>query len=156
VEHGQYGVSVDQVRVRHVSRYRNGKDGAAMLKITMWQSADLEWDAADDGSQGTRVMRAERSDHDGTMGLADTWYEASLSSAVAERAFAENAGMEFGDQTAWTEGALRDEGVWKGLLRPAVAMVERMDGIGSGDDNGHGHEVSGDAAVEVCNGDDYW
>lgn len=95
----------------------------------------MDWDVVDDSS-GTRHIRVEPSANDDTKGLANTWYEASISSARAERVFKENAGMEFGDEASWTADKLKEEGVFKNLYLPAIGMLEQMDGVGSGNDNG--------------------
>lgn len=102
----------------------------------MWQATSMDWDAVDDSNQSTRHIRVEPSANDATKGLANTWYEASISSVRAERVFEENAGMEFGDKATWAEEKLKEEGVFKNLYLPAIGMLEQMDGVGSGNDNG--------------------
>lgn len=135
-EYGQYRVSVDQVRVRHVARYRDGKHGNTLLNITMWQATNMDLEAGDDGNRSTRHIRVEPSENKDTKGLANVWYEASISSVRLEKVFLENAGMEFGEEVKWAEAQLKEEGVFKSLYRPAICMVEAMDQIGSGNNNG--------------------
>lgn len=135
-EYGEYHVSVDQVRVRHVSRYRDGRDGGTLLNITMWQATNLDLEAGDDDDRSTRHIKGEPSENDDTKGLANVWYEASISSVRLERVFSENAEMEFGEEVQWTEAQLKEEGAFKSLYRPAICMVEAMDQIGSGNNNG--------------------
>lgn len=135
-EYGQYCVSVDQARVRHVARYRDGKGGNTHLNITMWQATNLDLDAVDDGNHGTRHIKVEPSENDDTQGLANVWYEASISSVCLEKVFKENAEMEFGEEVRWTMAQLKEEGAFKSLHRPAIGMVEAMDKIGAGSNNG--------------------
>lgn len=135
-EYGQYHVSVDQVRVRHIARYRDGKDGNTLLNITMWQATNMDLDAVDDGNHSTRHIKVEPSENDDTKGLANVWYEASISSVRLEKVFEENAKMEFGEEVQWTEAQLKEEGAFKSLYRPAIGMVEAMDQVGSGNNNG--------------------
>ncbi|SPO00907.1 uncharacterized protein DNG_03655 [Cephalotrichum gorgonifer] len=135
-EYGEFRVSVDQVRVRHVARYRDGHRGNTVLNITMWQATNTEWDAVDDNDRGTRHIRVEPSENDDTKGLANVWYEASISSVRLEKVLEENATIEFGDEVKWAKAKLKEEGVFKNLYHPAIGMVEQMDGIGSSNNNG--------------------
>lgn len=96
----------------------------------------MDLDAVDDGNHSTRHIKVEPSENDDTKGLANVWYEASISSVRLEKVFEENAKMEFGEEVQWTEAQLKEEGAFKSLYRPAIGMVEAMDQVGSGNNNG--------------------
>ena len=102
----------------------------------MWQATNMDWSFVEGSNRGTRDIKVEPAENDDTKGVANVWYEASISSVRAEKAFQENANIEFGEVVEWTEKELRDEGVFRDLYRPAIAMVEGMDQIGAGNDNG--------------------
>lgn len=79
------------------------------------------------------------------------WYEISLSSTVANKAFQENVNLEFGEESEWTEQALLDqEKFLQDLYLPANCMVKKMDGMGFYNDNGHVPPVIEHAAQSVA------
>ena len=104
----------------------------------MWQATRMEHNVVEGSKHGTQDIKVEPSEHDDTKGLANVWYEASISSVRAEMAFRVNEAIEFGEEAEWKEWALTDRGVFKDMYRAAISMVEneKMDRIGSGDDNG--------------------
>lgn len=131
-----YGVAVDQVRVRHVARYQDGDNGNTYLDITMWQDTKLAAEASDGRNDKARIMKVTPSEKDDKHGLANTWYEAHFSSRHAEEIFAENETVEFGEEAQWRVKTLKEKGVFQSLYKPAVGMVEKIDDIGSTNDNG--------------------
>lgn len=147
--------------MRHVARYRDGQGGNTFLNITMWQATNMDWDVVEESSRSTRDIRVEPSENDDTKGVANVWYEASISSARAEKVFQENAGIEFGEEVQWKETELRSEGVFKDLYLPAIGMVEKMDRIGAGNNNGRnpfdGDVLTGsDARIGDLKEKQYW
>ena len=134
-------ISVERVRVRHVARYRDSPHGGStFLNITMWRDTHMDLEAGCDvvtnRNRSTRHVRVEPSKNDESKGIANVWYEASISSIRAENVLRENSEIEFGEEVQWTTSKLREEGVFKSLYRPAIAMVEAMDDIGCCNDNG--------------------
>ena len=97
---------------------------------------DMDWGAAEDSNRSTRNINVRPSENDDTKGLANVWYEASISSVRMEKAFEENSKIEFGEEVQWDEAELEKEGVLKDLYHPSIGMVEQMDRIGAGNDNG--------------------
>lgn len=96
----------------------------------------MDWEAVEDSNRSTRNINVEPSENDDTKGLANVWYEASISSILMEKALEENAKIEFGEEVQWEETEMKKEGVLKDLILPSIGMVEKMDQIGAGNCNG--------------------
>lgn len=96
----------------------------------------MDWGVMEDSNRSTRNITVEPSENDDTKGLANVWYEATISSVRVEKALEENAKIEFGEEVQWEETEMEKEGVLKDLSLPSIGMVEQMDQIGAGNDNG--------------------
>lgn len=130
------GVAVDQVRVCHIAHYKSSHHEEVHLDVVMWQDTYLAVEISEEPSKDTRTINVTASRKAARRGLANTWYEASLSSRNLEMAFKENEMMEFGDESQWTVNELKENGSFENLYSTAVRMIERIDCIGDVNDNG--------------------
>ncbi|KAK8048614.1 hypothetical protein PG994_010344 [Apiospora phragmitis] len=78
---------------------------------------------------------AEEGDPVPSLGIFPVFYEASIQSTKAKRAFAENKTLEFAEETEWTGKGLKEAEVFKDLVSSATDLVKQMDSIGYWCDN---------------------
>ena len=66
-------------------------------------------------------------------GIVPKFYEVCIKSTLAEKAFEENKDLGFAEETKWTGVGLKSG--FKDLVRTAMDLVKRMDGVGARCDN---------------------
>ncbi|KAI1137770.1 hypothetical protein F5Y05DRAFT_419237 [Hypoxylon sp. FL0543] len=77
------------------------------------------------------------------LGQLSTWYEASIQSELVNKALRQNQDLELGEEVGWTPEQLRDAGAFEELLRSAINMVKKIDGVGYWGNNYQGAMVQG-------------
>jgi hypothetical protein len=90
-----------------------------------------------------------------TDGSFPLWFEASITSTTADRAFAENRDLGFADEASWTPDSLKSAGVFDDLVKSATDVVKQMDGVAYWCDNQqdstrHGEPPRSKAELKRC------
>ncbi|PHH78784.1 hypothetical protein CDD80_6240 [Ophiocordyceps camponoti-rufipedis] len=129
-EDARLKVTVDNINVRHVARYRLGRNSNSLLSVTMVRKLDKG------ERQGTRRQWQTGQARVPYRGTPIIWYEAALSSLKAEQMLAENRDMTVGSRASWDCERLEAEGVLDDVCRPAFGIITQMDDIGQLNDNG--------------------
>jgi hypothetical protein len=158
-------VKVVRLRALHIARY-SSKDGATFLDLNQVQelaTKDQTYVKPTSAMADKTISRfhATPSNEKPRKGVYAAWIEASISSAVAEQAFAENSDISLGDEVTWTSEALEKAGVFSSLLLPSLAMLKRMDSIGHHNNNGLDHKekpntTQAQRTRESWSGFSYW
>ncbi|KAI0159670.1 hypothetical protein GGR57DRAFT_520926 [Xylariaceae sp. FL1272] len=73
---------------------------------------------------------------DTVLGDLPKWYEASIQAKSFRDAFEENKELEFGERAKWSPEDLIGTKALDSLVRGAVEMVQKMDGVGFWNNNG--------------------
>lgn len=129
-EDARLKVTVDNINVRHVARYRLGRKSNSLLSVTMVRKLDKG------ERQGTRRQWQTGQARVPYRGTPIIWYEATLSSLKAEEMLAENRDMTVGSRVSWDCDRLEAEGVFEDVCRPGFGIITQMDDIGQLNDNG--------------------
>lgn len=86
-------------------------------------------------------------------GFAPQWFEASLRSAKADKAFELNKSLQTGEKAGWTSEELDEAGVFDGICRLGLSLIPKMDSIGMANENGYSQSMGTDAKLEGGNSD---
>ncbi|OAA57924.1 hypothetical protein SPI_06809 [Niveomyces insectorum RCEF 264] len=136
VESRSFCTKVLSARVRNVNRFIS-RDQASFLDVSWTRHMTLEQkpDKAD-RNLGT-ILAAAAADNP-TRGAFSSWYEMNVVSARAEAAFRENETLAPGETAAWGSSRAEQDEMFEATLRPALELVQKMDGVGVLIDNGQG------------------
>ncbi|TPX16572.1 uncharacterized protein E0L32_003866 [Thyridium curvatum] len=141
---GLHLTTVSGARVRHVAKLRS-RDGQSYLRLSQVEEMKLQELPRREASPrppppppgGERVtLRAIPREDDLEKGKLSVWHEASISSVRGDAILAENETLPVGGEPSWTADTLDEQGVWRALYGPALAMIKKMDGVGVLVDNG--------------------
>ncbi|CAK7216811.1 hypothetical protein SBRCBS47491_002954 [Sporothrix bragantina] len=130
-----YSTMVLSARIRNVGRFVSA-DQQSFLDVSWNMLMSLVKRQGKDGpSAGT--MHATPLADNPTRGMFTSWYEASLVSAEAEAAFQENEALPVGEMATWGGvGTAALDDMYESAFRPALRLVQKMDGVGVLVDNG--------------------
>jgi hypothetical protein len=144
----KFGVSVESMRIN--TRFRVlSTDGKSYLDITeveetVFKAGGFHPDivkststAYNDWMFYTITPKRTRSGvhNSEEQGLPTLWYEASVRSVEAEKMMAANRSMALGEKANWDFGKLSELGAVASLVKPALRMVQTMDGVGAHNNN---------------------
>ncbi|CAK7210431.1 hypothetical protein SCUCBS95973_000781 [Sporothrix curviconia] len=122
-------------RIRNVGRFVSA-DQQSFLDISWnWIMALAKRPGKDNMSVST--ISATPAPDNPARGMFTSWYEASVVSAEAEAAFRENETLPVGEMAAWGGvGTSALDEMYESAFRPALQLVQKMDGVGVLVDNG--------------------
>lgn len=160
-EGGPNGIKIKNACIIHLARYPSRAQNGRQLVITMTRPFSKQ--RLEKGKKNV-VFKCdinpsnERPTHAGSL---SEWYEASVRSVVADEAFTENKTLEHGEIAQWTCEQLEEAGAFEDLCRPGLAMIPKMDNIGSSNDIGYssgltGRSKSGNTTYSECYGNGFW
>jgi hypothetical protein len=129
-----YGISIDHVNLRDVSKYRDGVDGKCYLSISKFQGTEITSSFPPRGpleEAEVRQISMKPSSHPPKSGNPNIWYEVSFSSIRGEEFLKENRTLEFGCEAGWSAAQMNSEGILTDLASCALGMICKMNVIGS-------------------------
>lgn len=87
-------------------------------------------------------------DKQGVAGYLSQWFEASIRSTKAEKAFESNKSLKTGEKAQWTSEELGEASAFTAMCRSALSLLPKMDGIGWANENGHSASMAKDGQGE--------
>jgi hypothetical protein len=136
-EEAKHGIFVSRILNRYVAIHRDGANGRSCLNVKKLQQTVMHVNlvANGDNEGDVRMIRAEPKEDDPIAGLPNAWYEASISSVMADELLRQNSQLTWGDYPDWMVKDMEENGAISALYRPALAMISLMDLVGCHNDN---------------------
>lgn len=145
------GYDIREACVVHLARYQSRSSDGRLLALRMTRPVFRTNNDSDTGSfQGIVGLPSERKNR---AGFVSEWFEASLRSAKAEKAFELNKSLQTGEKAGWTGEELNEAGVFDGLCRLGLSLIPKMDSIGIANDNGYHPSMTTDARAQASSED---
>ncbi|CAK7273036.1 hypothetical protein SEPCBS57363_005450 [Sporothrix epigloea] len=132
-----YSTTVLSARIRNIGRFVSA-DQQSFLDVSWNWLMKLAMRPGKEGPLAGTVHATPAPDSP-TKGVFTSWYEASVVSVAAEAAFQENETLPVGGMASWgAMGTAALDEMYESAFRPALQLVQDMDGVGVLVDNGQG------------------
>ncbi|KAK1764637.1 hypothetical protein QBC33DRAFT_457042 [Phialemonium atrogriseum] len=140
--HDDFHVAVNHMRTLTKWRFMS-RDGESHLNITEVLENDVQGCKSSPDMNGrngwfmqmAQLYKGANRGRLERLGFPDRWYEASVTSAVAEDMLCQNESLCFAARADWDFESLKDAGALNAILKPALRMLQEMDSVGAGNDN---------------------
>ena len=140
--HDDFHVAVNHMRTLTKWRFMS-RDGESHLDITEVLENDVQGCKSSPDMNGrngwfmqmAQLYKGANRGRLERLGFPDRWYEASVTSAVAEDMLCQNESLCFAARADWDFESLKDAGALNAILKPALRMLQEMDSVGAGNDN---------------------
>ncbi|KAL1870290.1 hypothetical protein VTK73DRAFT_2665 [Phialemonium thermophilum] len=137
--HLGFGVRVKYVRTLTKWRFRS-RSGQSYLHITeVLENRIMDGGHIFDGEERKNwVMQRAEPYKKGVLdkeGWPQRWYEASISSARADKILLANRDLDFGNKTAWNVSDIVKKDILESIAYPSAVMLRQMDLVGAGNRN---------------------
>lgn len=139
----RYRAVVSRTTIRQTARYQSSADPNCFLAISQYQRLKKRAGQIRQGNMlsAGRTNLWEQSTDDNSGSIPTRWVEACITSDRIEKILQSNVGLEFGTRTSWQTSQLEQEGILDSMYLSACHMLERMDDIGSGNNNRQGERA---------------
>ena len=149
--------AIESACIEHIARYESRSQDGRVLVIKMTRPISRTSKEGEircfQGVVGAPADKKTRA------GFLSEWFEAYITSSVAEHAFKSNLGLKLGEKAAWTTDELEEANVFEVMCRLGLSLIPKMDGIGSTNDNGHSASMAtgqGSGAPDRESGTGFW
>ncbi|CAK7268289.1 hypothetical protein SEPCBS119000_002984 [Sporothrix epigloea] len=134
-----HSISVLSARIRNIGRFVSSEHQHQSFLDVSWNWLMKLVKRPGERDKSTGTVHATAAPDNPSRGVFTSWYEASVVSAAAEAAFRENETLQVGEVASWgTMGTAALDEMYESAFRPALQLVQEMDGVGVLVDNGQG------------------